>query len=290
MSVWLVLWVFVSVVLLGFLIWSLIVLHNQKNTWKRFASKYKLRYRSRGAMDSPEVDGSIDGYKIDVFTSEHTAENARSSRKLTAIEISLHSVMPVDGAVASGGMIPLVKELSFKTEVRPEHDLWDRSYIAAGDNARAVKAYLTPERLDALIRLMRIKHSWIILIFRAERMLLRIDTPDPLTSPDYLDRLIKLLIKSAKAFELKSGESGVIEREEAKGLAEDSNLQLDDGGMDEDSGLSLEEDEYTDVLAEDDGDEEVAEEEPEVEPEPEAEEKPKKKKAAPTKKKSPKKS
>ncbi len=291
MSVWLVLWVIVSVVLLGFLAWSLIVLQGQKSTWKKFASKHKLRYRARATMDSPEVDGSIDGYKIDVFTSEHTAENARSSRKLTAIEINLHSVMPVDGAVASGGMVPLVKELSFKAEVKPEHELWDRSYVAAGDNARAVKAYLTSERLDALVRLMRIKHSWIILIFRADRMLLRIDTPDPLTSEDYLDRLIKLLIKSAKTFELKSGESGVIEREEAKGLAEDSNLTLDDGDVDGDSGLALEEDEYTDVLADDSGDEEAVEEvaeEPKAEPE--AEEKPKKKKAAPAKKKSPKKS
>lgn len=286
MSVWLVLWVIVSVVLLGFLVWSLIVLQGQKSTWKTFASKHKLRYRSRGAMDSPEVDGSIDGYKVDIFTSEHTADNARSSRKLTAIEISLHSVMPVDGAVASAGMIPLVKELGFKTEVRPEHELWNRSYMAAGDNARAIKAYLTPERLDAIIRLMRIKHSWIILIFRAERMLLRIDTPDPLTSEDYLDRLIKLLIKSAKTFELKSGESGVIEREEAKGLAEDSNLTLDDGDVAGDSGLALEEDEYTDVLADDSGDEAVAEE---PKAEPEAEEKPKKKTSSSKKKSSQKK-
>ncbi len=241
MSVWLALWVVVSIVLLGFLAWSLFVLHKQKQTWKGFAAKHKLRYRKKATMDSPEVDGSIDGYKIDIFTSEHIIENARSSRKLTAIEVSLHSTLPIDGAVASGGMIPLVKELGFKVEIKPEHEHWNRSYIAAGDNGRALKAYLTPERLDALIRMMRIKNSWMILIFRAERLLLRIDTPDPLTSPDYLDRLIELMIKSAKTLELKSGESAVIEREEAKGLAEDSNLMLDEDGAD--SGLSLEEDE-----------------------------------------------
>jgi len=231
-------------------------------------------------MDSPEVDGSIDGYKIDIFTSEHILENARSSRKLTAIEISLHSVLPIDGAVASGGMVPLVKELGFRTEIKPEHELWNRSYIAAADNERALKAYLTPERLDALLRMMRIKNSWMILIFRAERLLLRIDTPDPLTSEDYLDRLIKLMLKSAKTLELKSGESGVIEREEAKGLAETSNLMLDDDGADDASPLSLEEDEANaeDIAVE----ESVAEEATE---ESALEDKPEDAKAEPTKKK-----
>jgi len=281
LSVWLALWVVVSFVLLGFLAWSLLVLHNQKKAWKNFASKHKLRYRTKATMDSPEVDGSIDGYKIDIFTSEHILENARSSRKLTAIEISLHSVLPIDGAVASGGMVPLVKELGFRTETKPEHELWNRSYIAAADNERALKAYLTPERLDALLRMMRIKNSWMILIFRAERLLLRIDTPDPLTSEDYLDRLIKLMLKSAKTLELKSGESGVIEREEAKGLAETSNLMLDDDSADDASPLSLEEDEAN---AED-----TAVEEPMAEKEaPEelaVEDKPEDTKAEPTKKK-----
>ena len=224
-------------------------------------------------MDSPEIDGSIDGFKIDVFTSEHVAEGARSNRKLTAIEVSLHSVLPVDGAIASGGMVQLVKELGFKTEIKPEHELWNSSYVAAADNGRALKAYLTPERLDALLRMMRIKNSWMILIFRAERLLLRIDTPDPLTSEDYLSRLVDLMIKSAKALELKKGESAVLEREEAKGMVEESDLKLDDEDFGEGSGLSLEDEE--------DSSEAAAEEETpsEAEKKPKETKKPKKKKS-----------
>lgn len=264
MSVWLILWIVVSVALLGFLGWSLLVLHNQKTAWKKFAAKHKLRYRTKATMDSPEIDGSFDGYKIDIFTGEHTLDMGRSMRKLTAIEVSLQSKMPVDGAVASGGMIQLVKGLGFKSEVRPEHELWNSSYMATGDNARAVLAYLNKDRLEALIRLMRIKHSWVILIFRNDRMLLRVDTPDPLTNLEYLERLVNLLVKSAKELELKSGESRVIEAEEAKGLAEDSRLVLDDGGDGDASSLSLEDDE-------DDAEVEAEDSEP-VEPEAETEE------------------
>ena len=268
-----------SCVLLGFLAWSLLILHNQKKTWKAFAAKHKLRYRTKATMDSPEIDGSIDGFKVDIFTSEHVAEGARSNRKLTAIEVSLHSVLPIDGAIASGGMVQLVKELGFKTEIKPEHELWNSSYVAAADNGRALKAYLNPERLDALLRMMRIKNSWMILIFRAERLLLRIDTPDPLTSEDYLSRLVDLMVKSAKALELKNGESAVLEREEAKGMVEESDLKLDDEGFDEESGLSLEDDSASSE-PEADADAEDAESEPEKP----AEEKKKTKKKKATKK------
>ena len=118
-----------------------------------------------------------------------------------------------------------------------------------------------------------------------------------LTNLEYLERLVNLLVKSAKELELKSGESRVIEAEEAKGLAEDSRLVLDDGGDGDASSLSLEDDE--DEAEVEAGDSEPVEAEAETEEVAEAvaeeksekkDEKPAAKKKAKSKKSSAKKS
>jgi hypothetical protein len=241
-SIWIALWIVLSLALLGFLAWSVAILLKQKNAWKTFAAAHKLRYKPGRMMQSPEMDGIIEDYKFNFFTSEHTAEDMRGNRKMTAVEINLQSEMPIDGGVASGGMVPLLKGLNLKAELSPKQEGWSKAYIAMASNKAAFELYLTDERMQALTKLMQINHAWVIFVFKNNMMLLRMDTPSPLNSADQLEKLYKLLIKVAKILELKNGEGKLIKAEEARAPLKEAALPIDDAQLKSTSGLQLEDD------------------------------------------------
>ncbi len=243
MSIYLIIWISLSVFLLVFWAWSTAVLFRQKRGWKQFAQKYKIRYRGNNLFDSPDLSGSVDGYKVIAFTSDHSDEDARLGHRLTCIEVSLKTALPVSCAVASGGMVKIVEELSFQYEYRPEIKGWDNSYIARSKDDDLMRAYLTDDRLKALIKLMKIKNSWIILLFSSGQGLLRIDLPDPLDDPKNLEKHIKMMVNTAKILEIGDGE---LNKMTSKKKTKDMGLiDLNDTHeiFDKPAGLTLEDDE-----------------------------------------------
>ncbi len=256
MSIWLVFWIIISLSLIGFLGWSLYILQQQKAVWKAFASKHKLRYKSNALMESAEMNGSFDTYKLSFFTGEHYTADMRGVRKLTAIEVSLNSVMPIDGAVASGGMVQVAKDLGLKSEIRPQHKSWKREYIATGENRHVLEAYLTDARIEALAKLMELKNSWVVLIFKADRMLLRVDTPNPLSTQEYLEKIAKLIIGAADVLELKKDEARKLKAETIRRVSEDTGLTLDDKDLEASTAFELEDDGGAPKVAEVDAGEE----------------------------------
>lgn len=243
MNIWFVLWLLLAVSLLGFFAWTFLILMRQKSAWKIYAQKRKMRFRPGTLMNSPEMQGAIGDHTVSVFTSEHISPDIRGSRKLTAIEVSLSSTMPVSGAVASGGMVPLVKELGLKQELRPKYDAWNPAYIAACNNRHVLSSYLNDTRLEALCGLMKDRMNWVIFVFRDEAMLLRVDTVDPLDNPKKLDDLIKAMLNVAKALELKPGEGKRLKSEMTKTISKNVELDVDDQSMEiAADALQLEED------------------------------------------------
>lgn len=206
MSIWWVLWLGLSAALMYFFAWTFYILQRQKKNWARWAQAKSLRYVPGGLSDSPGMSGTIDGMTISYFTGEHDDPAARSSRKMTAIEINLSSRMPVDAAAASGGMVTLVRDLSFREELPVDNERWAGQRIVMTDDRVLMKQYLTDSRLEALGRLMDIKSAWVILIFRNNMALLRIDTPDPLDREETLRRYTTRMIETARLLELVPGE------------------------------------------------------------------------------------
>lgn len=213
----------------------------QKKAWRVYAERRKLRYKAGRIMDAPSIDGVIGDYTVSFFGSEHMGADARSARKLTAIEVNLKSIMPVGGGIASGGMVPVMKELNFRQEFLPAHKDWDTSYVATGENGNVLGAYLNDERLAALCKLMQIKNSWVILIFKDEAMLLRIDLPDPLHNPKRLDDVVKMMVEAARVLELASGETARLQAAESKPVSKQVEIELDEDEFGA-SSLQLEED------------------------------------------------
>lgn len=234
-------WAFLSSFLIGFLIWTSWILYLQKKAWRKYAAKKNMRYAGNKIYDSPEVSGAIGEYKVKLFASDHMARDARGSRKLTSIEVSLLSHLPVGAAVASGGMVQIVDELvSLNQEFRPDLSGWDDSYIVRTRDNKIVRAYLNDERLKALVELMKIKNAWVILIFSEDEGLLRIDTPDPLEKPGKLDALLDQLVEAARVFEIPSGEYKRLMH--LKGREEQGNvvLDIDDSALEDKIGFELE--------------------------------------------------
>jgi hypothetical protein len=241
-SIWLVIWLFLSGALLYFLGWTIYILFRQKTAWKKFAAQKKLRYRSVSLFGPPEMSGTFDNHPVSFFVGEHMAADARSSRKLTAVEVKLASRMPFDAGIASGGMVPVMKHFNFRDELRPDHSKWDKNYIAATSYRMALQAYLTPERIEALTSMMRIRNSWTIFIFRDDTVLLRFDTPDALDTIEKLNKILLKMCSVVNILELHKGEEGILKAEMTKRPAKEINIAVDDRDFNEAQGFQLEED------------------------------------------------
>lgn len=247
MNIFILVWIALSLFLLGFWFWSNWVLYRQKQAWKLFAKKRKLRYYSGKVFDSPELSGTFQEFEVLAFTAEHDSEDGRVGRRLTSIEVSLHSSLPVSAAVASGGMVKLVEELHFQAEFRPDIPGWDNSYIVRSRDNAVMRAYLTDRRFQALVKLMKIKNAWTILFFTGGRGLLRIDTSDPLYDPKKLDGIMKQMVEVAKILELEKGETNklaaLIGREVERGVERSTSIiETPDKVFDEPVGFTLEDD------------------------------------------------
>ncbi|MGH1376344.1 MAG: hypothetical protein ACRBCK_08350 [Alphaproteobacteria bacterium] len=222
----------------------------QKSAWKFFAEKRKLRYHANRIMESPSISGAIDGYNISMFTSEHSELDARSGRRLTAIEISLHSGLSLPCAIATGGMVSVVEMLDINKEYKPNFKGWDDSYIVRVDDIPYIEAYMTEDRTKKLVDLMKVDKAWIILIFLSDRGILRLDTPYPVDHPKKIDALIKQMIDVAKALELEEGEEQTLQRKKSKADAENQVLHVDDDILEDEIGFELEDDAEVEVKAE----------------------------------------
>ncbi len=236
-------WLILSLGLVYFMGWTMLIVHRQKQTWKAFSKKHKLRYKLLKGLLSPEVKGVYDGYTVSLFTGEHESEDIRGSRKMTAIEVNLNSKMPFAGAVASGqGMVQVVEDMGFPQEVVPKLDGWDKEYVAKSEKKIALREFLTDQRLKSLISLMKIKSTWVIFIFKDDTTLLRLDTPQPLDKIDILEKLMKKMIAVASSLELQDGESGMLKSAMNKEETADISIDIDeDDEVFLDAGLEIDE-------------------------------------------------
>lgn len=241
LSLSLFLWLFISTFLLGFWIWASVILFRQKSAWRFYAEKRKLRYINNGFYESPELNGTIGDYTVSVFTSEHSEFDARSQRRLIGLEVHLHTVLPVEVAIASGGMVPVVQGLDLPQELKPEVSGWDDSYIIRAQDKDVVEAYLqSNKRLEKLLQLMAMKRVWVILIFMKGKGLLRIDTSDPLIHPKKLDDMIGKMVEAASVFELGVGEVAGLKAHHKKRESQKGKIKVVGDVLDVHGGLELE--------------------------------------------------
>lgn len=243
MSVWFLLWLFLSLTLLYFFGWTLYILQRQKKAWAAFAKKYGLRYFAGGFSEAPQMEGVIGDYAFSFFPAQYELGDVRHSRKMTAIEMTLKSEVPFDGFVASGMLIDASKGAGLQHEIKPLHGQWDDTNIVLTDKIGSMQAYLTEERMEIINRWLKLKNSWFLLGFRNDVFLLRIDTPNPMDNPKKINALVKKLLQDVPVLELKKGEASMLQIAAAKTATAQDKTLSDDGGDIASISLELEDEE-----------------------------------------------
>lgn len=241
MNIWLLIWLAITAALLYFFAWTIFILYKQKQTWRTYAEKMKLRYTPGKMQESPEINGNYRDYTVSMFTGDHTTADMRGVRKLSAVEVQLMSKMPFEGGVASRGMVEFLKGLAFKDEILPKHPRWKTEYIAASNTPYALQSYLTDARIEALSSLMRVKNAWVIMVFKNDMALLRFDTPDPLETEKKITVIVDRMIEVAKILELEQGEAARLKEDTLRTAPRQATIHIKDENVDV-SSLELEED------------------------------------------------
>ena len=197
-AVWILLWIVFSVVILGTTFWSLIIQFQQKKTWEAFAKKAGLKYM-KGTFSGPcAVEGVLDGYDISLFTAEQQNADTRTNKKVTGLQVNANEGF-VDGlACGTPEMRTFIKSL----DGIKRHDMadkkWDKNFLISARNTDAVNLFLTDERLEAIQKMLKVNNADVILLMDSNEGVYRIETSNPLTDLDQLEKMVKATIARYK--------------------------------------------------------------------------------------------
>lgn len=197
---WIFLWIVLSAILLGATLWSLQILLRQKKAWEAYAKKKSLAFNKGTFMGPAEINGQIGDYKISFFTAERQQTDARRRRYVTALEIELSEGI-VDGGIA--GTQEMLIFMQSLTKVHPYPvDGWQAGhYLFVRDDAVA-KAYFIPERLETLETILKTRNADSVIVFSAEKLVIRIETSDPMQDAEKIDKIVTRLIGLADKMRL----------------------------------------------------------------------------------------
>ncbi len=196
MAVWILIWVLLSLFILGVAAWSFQILFRQKAAWRDFATKKGLNYQNGPTfLSSPIIGGNIGPYGFGMFAEERPTNDARGQRYNTVIELALRRGMPTAGAIGTSIMVPLIEQLSGMTQTVTINDPdWDPQWAIRTNDSRILEAYLTPARRDVLKKIFRMKIMAALFVFDENDAVLRIETADPLQNAEKIDKVLKGMI------------------------------------------------------------------------------------------------
>lgn len=206
MTIWVFLWLVLSVIILGASVWSAVILYRQKQAWQVFAAKHGMTYAPGRFMAPPTLDGFIDKYRVSFFTAERQSPDVRQRRFVTVVEIVFPEGLINGGALGTKEMVPFMESLTHLAPLAITHDKWHQDYRAFAQNRDAVRLFLTPERLDHAIQILSTRNADVLVIFNDTQGVLRVETSDPILDPAKAEKVIVRLIKHAQGLKISKAE------------------------------------------------------------------------------------
>lgn len=216
-SFWILIWILLSVMILGIFAWSLEILFKQKRSWKAFAKKQGLDFIPGPFLQSPGVRGDLSGYEFVMYSEQQPTNDVRGHRFRTVIQLTLPSGMPTAGLVASPGLRDFADQLDLPETVKPDYAGWKKDALIRARDAGALKRYLSDDRLNALSKLIAMRNAELTFIFDQNETYLRIETPDPLHEPDKIRRMAKHLVTQARRLDITRDKSARAEEQDGAG-------------------------------------------------------------------------
>ncbi len=187
---WFFLWFLLSAILIGATLWSLKILLTQKKAWEVYAKSKNFTYQPGTFMGPAEMSGVIGDYKLSFFTGERQGADVRTRRFVTVVEIVLGEGL-VDGAVlGTQEMLPFMQSLDRLHPFQIEGPGWEAGLFAFIKNDEAVKAYLTPERVEVLSNILKTRNADAVIVFHDRELVVRLETPDPMQDAQKIDKII----------------------------------------------------------------------------------------------------
>ncbi len=210
MTIWVLLWLVLSAIILGASVWSMLILFRQKKAWQEFSVKHSMTYAAGRFMGPPTLDGFIDKYRVSFFTAERQSPDVRTRRFVTVVEIVFPEGVINGAALGTTEMVPFMESLSNLSPMPITHEKWDASYRAFARNRDAVRMYLTPARLDHVIQLLSTRNADVIVIFDENQGVVRVETSDPILDPVKAEKVILRLIKHSQGLRISKQERAEI--------------------------------------------------------------------------------
>lgn len=192
-------WFIISAILIGASLWSASILLKQKRAWQAFAKKYKMAYEKGRFLSSPSITGHIEGYRVAFFAAERQALDVRDRRMLTALEITFPKGLIDGAAIGTTEMLPFLNSLSALQSYTPKSETWDKDLHFFVRDPVTMEPWLTEERLASIVAIVGTKNSDNLLMFDDNQAVLRIETRDPLSDVEKMEKATMRLIKLAKA-------------------------------------------------------------------------------------------
>ena len=188
----------IVVCVLGFFVWSAVVVQDQKRAWRKFAVKRGLTYKANSFMEAARVQGRIDGIVFSLFSDTQRTPDVRGERHVSVLEFELGAGMPTGAAIGTPEMRPFINGLSFTEDYLPIHTVWKGEYVARCRDGVMLGSYLTDARIEALARVFGMNKVSALYFFDEQDAILHLETVDPLRDPVKLDRIIERLLGDAK--------------------------------------------------------------------------------------------
>lgn len=233
---WLI-WFVLSAFVLAVYGWSMKILFEQKEAWKKFAEKHKLDYKSEKLTAPPYLTGRYKDHRLYAYSGVQVTTDVSGQRFVTIIEIELGKGIPVAGAVGTENLGRFILGLNFEQEYVPNSEYWDTAYTLKTRNAAVLKKYLTEKRLQALQNLFKMKNASVLFFFDDVESVLRIETPDPLRNADRMEKIFDRIYKALDVLIVTDQEFEQLEKE---GLKKAGKKEPADNEGDKETGTSAE--------------------------------------------------
>jgi len=173
---WIAIWLLISAFIVGVAVWSLQILGQQKRAWSAYAKKHNFDYDAGRLMESPRITAHIEHMQINLYTDVQRVDDVRTERYVTVIEIALGEGMPTGAVIATPEWRAFAESLSFDMIYTPDAPDWKGAYIIKTRNKYRLAVYLTPERIETLLKLFAMKNSMTLYFFDEQEAALRIET------------------------------------------------------------------------------------------------------------------
>jgi len=193
LSIWFFLWIIFAAIMAFVTGWSTYILVQQKQAWKNFAEKNKIKFRPGKFFAPCELDGMIDGFMVSFFTGTQQNPEARKNKQLTVLEITDPSAF-VDGvALGSEEMKAFIELINTLTWHKIDNKDWKKQNLVASRHKKSVDKFLTEKRIKILDELLNFPSSDVIIILDDDQGVFRFETSNPFTDSDKLEEMLKKL-------------------------------------------------------------------------------------------------